>query len=229
MTVRLAAALALCATLIALPASGKTLRWANTGDTNSLDPYSRNETFVLSFASNIYEPMVRRNRELKIEPALAVKWGRAAGRRQARLRAGGCGLHDRCAARGHRGQGLAGMTTSDTKRRVLVVEDEVIVGMLAEDMLTELGYEVAALSTHLDEAVEFARTLPLDFAVLDVNLNGRMSYPVADTLRLRGVPFIFATGYGPKILVPPYAGTPTLQKPFQIGDLRQMLERMAAA
>ncbi len=91
------------------------------------------------------------------------------------------------------------------------------------------GGKGAALSTHLDEAVEFARTLPLDFAVLDVNLNGRMSYPVADTLRLRGVPFIFATGYGPKILVPPYAGTPTLQKPFQIGDLRQMLERMAAA
>lgn len=107
---------------------------------------------------------------------------------------------------------------------MLVVEDEVIVGMLVEDMLTELGYAVVALSTHLDEAVELARTLDVDCAVLDVNLNGRMSYPVADMLRSRGVPFIFATGYGAKILIPPYTGTPTLQKPFKVGDLQQSIE-----
>ena len=115
------------------------------------------------------------------------------------------------------------------KRRVLVVEDEVIVGMLVEDMLSELGFEVVALSTHLDEAVEFARTLDIDVAVLDVNLNGRMSYPVADMLKSRGVPFLFATGYGAKILVPPHNGTPTLQKPFKIDDLQRMLERLAVA
>jgi hypothetical protein len=59
--------------------------------------------------------------------------------------------------------------------------------------------------------------------VLDLNLNGRLSYPVADALRERGVPYIFATGYGTKILVPPYAGTPTLQKPFHLNDLRRIL------
>ena len=108
-------------------------------------------------------------------------------------------------------------------RRALVVEDEVIVGMLVEDMLQELGYEVAALSTHLDQAVELARDIDVDFAVLDLNLNGRLSYPAADMLRQRGLPFIFATGYGAKILVPPYAGTPTLQKPFHLDDLRRIL------
>lgn len=109
------------------------------------------------------------------------------------------------------------------RRRVLVVEDEVIVAMLMEDMLRELGYEVAALSTHLDQAVELARDTDIDFAVLDLNLNGRLSYPVADALRERGVPYIFATGYGAKILVPPYGGTPTLQKPFHLDDLRRIL------
>jgi len=108
-------------------------------------------------------------------------------------------------------------------RRVLVVEDEVIVGMLVEDMLRELGYEVVALSTHLDQAIELARSSNIDFAMLDLNLNGQLSYAVADVLRLRGLPFIFATGYGAKVLVPPYAGTPTLQKPFHLDDLRRIL------
>ena len=110
------------------------------------------------------------------------------------------------------------------KRRVLVVEDEVIVAMLIEDMLNDLGYQVVALTTHLGEALTLARTMPVDLAVLDVNLNGELSYPVADALKARGVPFVFATGYGPKILPSPYTSVPTLQKPFQITDLQRALE-----
>jgi peptide/nickel transport system substrate-binding protein len=53
----------------------KTFRWANDGDVNSLDPYARNETFLLAFLQNIYEPLVRRDKDLKLEPALAEKWG----------------------------------------------------------------------------------------------------------------------------------------------------------
>jgi CheY-like chemotaxis protein len=118
---------------------------------------------------------------------------------------------------------MADASTVRRARRVLVVEDEVIIGMLVEDMLQDLGYEVVALSTHLDQAVELARSSDIDFAVLDLNLNGQLSYPVADALLERGLPFIFATGYGAKFLVPPYAGTPTLQKPFYLADLRRML------
>lgn len=115
------------------------------------------------------------------------------------------------------------------KRRVLVVEDEVIVGMLLEDMLAELGCEVVAISTHLDEALGLARRLDIDFALLDINLDGHQSFPVADLLRERGVPFLFATGYGAKILQPPYSDTPTLQKPFQLEDLRRMVGVLTAA
>ena len=55
-------------------AEAATFRWANDGDVNSMDPYARNETFLLTFTQNIYEPLVRRNRELKVEPALATSW-----------------------------------------------------------------------------------------------------------------------------------------------------------
>ena len=110
--------------------------------------------------------------------------------------------------------------------RVLVVEDEVLVGMLIEEMLQELGYELAALATHLDQALSLARTASFDFAVLDINLDGKQSFPVADVIRARGLPFVFATGYGSRILGEPYTDTPILQKPFSLADLRRALERI---
>ncbi|HTR88038.1 MAG TPA: response regulator [Reyranella sp.] len=112
------------------------------------------------------------------------------------------------------------------KKRALVVEDEVLVGMLVEEMLRELGYEIAALSTHLDEALRLARAEAFDFAVLDINLNGRQSFPVADILRGRGLPFLFATGYGTRILSRPYLDVPVLQKPFSLDELRRALARL---
>lgn len=116
-----------------------------------------------------------------------------------------------------------------SRRRVLVVEDEVIVGMLIEDMLAQLGFEVVAISTRLDDALRLARTLDIDCAVLDINIDGQLSFPVADVLRRRGVPFLFATGYGAKIVEAPFGGTPTLQKPFQIADLQRLLEELPGA
>ena len=113
------------------------------------------------------------------------------------------------------------------RRRVLVVEDEVLVGMLLEEMLSELGYEVAALSTHLDEALILARNARFDIALLDINLNGRQSFPVAEAIRARGLPFLFATGYGSRILTAPYKDTPILQKPFSLDELRAALARAA--
>ena len=113
------------------------------------------------------------------------------------------------------------------RRRVLVVEDEVLVGMLLEEMLHELGYEVAALSTHLDEALILAHDAQFDVALLDINLNGRQSFPVADAIRARGLPLLFATGYGSRILTAPYKDTPILQKPFSLDELRAALARAA--
>ena len=74
-TSRLAAAfLAACLGLSALPASAATFRWANDGDANSMDPYTRSETFLLTFTQNFYDPLVRRDKNLKVEAALAESW-----------------------------------------------------------------------------------------------------------------------------------------------------------
>src|SRR6266446_5747084 len=104
-------------------------------------------------------------------------------------------------------------------KRILVVEDEVMIRMLLEDMLGELGYTVAAEAARMDEALEATKNADFDLAILDANLNGQPVSPVADA---RGTPFVFATGYGemPK----PYRDRPTLKKPFQMDGLKQMLQ-----
>lgn len=58
----------------AFAAQANNFRWANDGDVNSMDPYTRQETFLLSFNANIYEPLVRRDAQMRVEPALAERW-----------------------------------------------------------------------------------------------------------------------------------------------------------
>jgi len=109
-------------------------------------------------------------------------------------------------------------------RRILVVEDEMMIRMLLEDMLGELGYTVAAEAAKIDEALAAAKTGEFDVAILDVNLNGESISPVADALAARGTPFVFATGYGERGLPEAYRDRPTLKKPFQIDGLGRTLE-----
>jgi CheY-like chemotaxis protein len=112
--------------------------------------------------------------------------------------------------------------------RVLVVEDEMMVSMLIEDMLTDLGCTVVGPASRLDEAIDLATTTEIDCAVLDVNLGGQPIFPLADLLRERGRPFAFATGYGDAGLRDVDKGTPVLQKPFREGDLARVLGELHA-
>lgn len=107
--------------------------------------------------------------------------------------------------------------------RVLVVEDEAIVSMLLEEFLDELGCEVVATASRLEDALEKAGALMLDVAVLDVNLAGKVSYPVAEALQARGVPFVFSTGYGAGGLPDAMRGAPVLSKPFRQENLAEAL------
>ena len=107
-------------------------------------------------------------------------------------------------------------------KRILVVEDEVMIRMLLEDMLGELGYTVAAEAARIDEALEATRNADFDLAILDANLNGQPVSPVADALVARGTPFFFATGYGE--LPEPYRDRLTLKKPFHWDGLKRMLQ-----
>jgi CheY-like chemotaxis protein len=109
-------------------------------------------------------------------------------------------------------------------KRILVVEDELMIRMLLEDMLGELGYTVAAEAGRIDEALQAAKTADFDLAILDVNLEGEPVLPVADVLAARGRPFVFATGYGERGLPEAYRDRPTLKKPFQMDGLKQLLQ-----
>jgi DNA-binding response OmpR family regulator len=114
------------------------------------------------------------------------------------------------------------------KRRILVVEDEMLIGMLLEDMLTDMGHEVAAIVPRLKDALAAVERESFDLAVLDVHLHGESAFPVADALIAKGVPFIFATGYGERGLPENYRGRPVLQKPFARDDLDRLLKAIGS-
>lgn len=116
------------------------------------------------------------------------------------------------------------------KLRVLLVEDESLVAMLVEDMLGDLGCEVVGVASRLETGLALARTAECDVAVLDVNLGGGVvSFPIAEALRRRGIPYLFATGYGAAAVKPQGHGAPVLQKPFCHDDLSRGLARATSA
>src|SRR6201995_6209663 len=107
---------------------------------------------------------------------------------------------------------------------VFLVEDEVMIRMMVSDMLEELGYTVAAEAGEIGEAMRLAQNTYFDLAILDVNVNGKVISPVADLLKARGRPFIFATGYGSSGLPQGYRDRPALQKPFPLETLGQVID-----
>jgi CheY-like chemotaxis protein len=113
-------------------------------------------------------------------------------------------------------------------KRVLVVEDELMIRMLLEGMLTDLGHTVVAEAGSIEEALSLAKAAEFDVAVLDVNLNSQPITPVAEVLVERGVPFVFASGYGQRGVPEAFRQNPTLQKPFQIEALAQAIDAALA-
>lgn len=86
--------------------------------------------------------------------------------------------------------------------------------MLMEDILTDFGCAVVGTPARLEDALKSAREEEMDIALLDVNLGGKRSFPVADILAERGVPFLFVSGYGEQGLEAPHHNRPVIQKPF---------------
>jgi len=115
------------------------------------------------------------------------------------------------------------MPTSAHKHRILVVEDEAMISMLLEDMVLDYGGEIVGPVARFDDALELARKAEFGVAVLDINLSGTLSYPIAEVIRERGIPVIFATGYGADGLLDKFRDCPTLQKPFSQQDFATAL------
>ncbi|HEX5454996.1 MAG TPA: response regulator [Stellaceae bacterium] len=107
--------------------------------------------------------------------------------------------------------------------RILIIEDESLISMLIEDTVAEIGCEVVGIAARLDDAMRKLSSLSFDVVILDVNLHGCETYPIAETLAARSVPFIFATGYGAAGLPEAFREIAVLQKPFRRIDLQRAL------
>jgi len=111
--------------------------------------------------------------------------------------------------------------------RVLVVEDEPVVAMYLEDLLDALGCETIGPASRLADGLELAEHGDFDVAILDINLGGERSTPIAEALRLRGLRFAFASGYG----VPPEGfgdNVPMIEKPYREAQVAGALTRLLA-
>lgn len=101
-----------------------------------------------------------------------------------------------------------------------------LVLMITEDMLADAGCESVTTAATVDQALALIDTQIFDAAMLDVNLNGTVSYPLADALDARGVPFFFSTGYSSQGMQDGYRDRLVLKKPFQFNDLVDILTRL---
>lgn len=109
-------------------------------------------------------------------------------------------------------------------KRVLLLEDDFLIASMAAGMLSDLGAVVVGPASRIDEAIALATKETLDVAVLDINIRGERSHPVAEALRQRSIPYVFATGYDEKS----FSGETdalVLQKPYTDDKLAEVLQQ----
>ncbi len=113
-------------------------------------------------------------------------------------------------------------------RRLLLVEDELMVAMALEDALVDAGLVIVGPVARVGRAVELAREQSVDIALLDINLSGERVFPVAEVLAAKGVPFLFLTGYSKSSLPAEYTSRPVLSKPCDMQVLLNEISRALA-
>jgi CheY-like chemotaxis protein len=109
---------------------------------------------------------------------------------------------------------------------VFILEDEALIRMMLAEMVEELGHVVVAETGDVQQGCSLAEVLDFDLAILDINLDGSSSEPVASIVRARGLPLFFISGYGPDGVPDAFRGTPVLRKPCTAKELGEMIERV---
>lgn len=113
--------------------------------------------------------------------------------------------------------------------RILVVEDELMIVLMLESLLLEAGFEVADVATKVEAALAFVEAGAFDVAILDANLAGVSSAPVAAALTARSVPFLVVSGYATAQQNGAFAAGLHVQKPFQTETLIEALRSILSA
>ena len=113
-------------------------------------------------------------------------------------------------------------------RRIMVVEDEMLIAMLIEETLVEQGCTVVGPFNTVADALDAARSAEVAVAVLDVNLHGQRVYPVAEALEARGIPFVLLSGYGTDAIPAEHPDWVACAKPFMPNDLIHALSSRLA-
>jgi DNA-binding NtrC family response regulator len=115
--------------------------------------------------------------------------------------------------------------------RILVADDDALLSMLIGDWLNEAGCDIVGPVSSVANALEMVAQEghTLDGALIDLQLTDGNSYPLADVLAQRGIPYAFVTGHGVGGIAPAYRQALTLSKPFMIEDLQVMVERLCSS
>lgn len=122
------------------------------------------------------------------------------------------------------------MPTELENLRFMILDDEAIIALDLAGMLEDLGHTVVSMATRVAGGMDFARHGDLDMAILDINVNGVTSFPLASILQGRGIPVIFASGYGERGLIDGFRDALVLTKPYGVDDLtRRVAEARGAS
>ncbi|MDZ3831543.1 MAG: response regulator [Sphingopyxis sp.] len=111
--------------------------------------------------------------------------------------------------------------------RILLVEDDVLIGMMLVDMFDVLGFPEPAQATSNAEALAILASEPIGGALVDINLGEEKGWPVADALAERGIPFAFTSGGG-DVIPPAHSDRKLVSKPFRLNDIEAVLRGFSA-
>jgi DNA-binding response OmpR family regulator len=114
-------------------------------------------------------------------------------------------------------------------QNILIVEDEPLIAMMLEDFLDALDRRAAGTADNVASALALVEAGGIDAAILDVNLRaGEQSWPIAEALAARGVPFVLATGGAGDMIAEPFRDRPILSKPFTMDGVEKVLSGLTA-
>ena len=114
-------------------------------------------------------------------------------------------------------------------RRIMIVEDELLVAMDTQALILKHGGQVVGPFSRIPAALDAIQSHGIDAAVLDINIAGTPSFAVADDLAARDIPFVFCTGYSREGVAPRFRTRPTIEKPIAEQELVTALNQVFAS